>query len=79
MLNPPFAGNEALERVAAGTKVIRRNNKGWYVDLVQQSLLQWCPKCLPNYGSDGHWGDESILACERLQDNYGLKIDGRDK
>jgi hypothetical protein len=52
----------------------------------QQALLKWNPNCLPKYGADGKWGNESKSAlclfqrsnrldCTGYQDNFShLKL-----
>lgn len=76
-LRSPYANNEQLEKVYAGTEVIKEGSNGSGVCLLQQGLLQWDPSCLPVYGADGDWGNESIEACRKFQDSYNLTVDGK--
>ena len=39
----------------------------------QAALLQWDPDCLPKYGVDGDWGDESKFALSKFQRWAGIK------
>lgn len=40
----------------------------------QQALLRWDPSCLPKYGADGDWGQESKMALIKFQKAKGLYI-----
>jgi len=42
----------------------------------QSALLRWDPSCLPKYGADGFWGEESRQALVRFEKAYRHKVDG---
>ncbi len=39
-----------------------RNRTGPAVRKIQQALLRWEPDCLPRFGADGDYGDETNAA-----------------
>jgi hypothetical protein len=42
----------------------------------QLALLQWRPDCLPKWGADGHWGNESRRALVQFEREHTHKVDG---
>ena len=42
----------------------------------QQALLRWNPTCLPKYGADGDWGDESKRAVTSFQVAHRIQVTG---
>jgi len=42
----------------------------------QRALLRWNPKCLPKYGDDGQWGEESKRALVRFQTDMKIQVTG---
>ena len=42
----------------------------------QQALLRWRPDCLPRYGADGQWGNESRAALAAFERAHTHRVDG---
>jgi len=42
----------------------------------QEALLRWRPHCLPKWGADGHWGNESRRALVEFEREHTHKVDG---
>ncbi|GGB92117.1 phospholipase D-like domain-containing protein [Cellulomonas carbonis] len=64
-----FAGDPVLEAVAADTDRISRtrHRKAPAVGKLQQALLLHDPACLPRFGADGDYGDETAGAVRRFK------------
>ena len=54
---------------------LRKGDKGSYVTLAQTELLQKGYE-LPKYGADGSFGNETLAAVKKLQEENGLRPDG---
>lgn len=57
-------GHYLSEAIEKGHK----DEKPWTDKQWQEALLRWRPDCLPRFGADGQWGDESrraLIAFER--------------
>ena len=55
---------------------LRRGDSGPEVAAMQQLLLKWDPKCLPEYGADGDFGKETEDAVKAFQKAKGLPVTG---
>ena len=55
---------------------LRRGDSGPEVAAMQQLLLKWDPKCLPEYGADGDFGKETEDAVKAFQKEKGLPVTG---
>lgn len=55
---------------------LRRGDSGPEVEAMQQLLLKWDPKCLPEYGADGDFGKETEDAVKAFQKEKGLPVTG---
>ena len=55
---------------------LRRGDSGPEVAAMQQLLLKWDPKCLPEYGADGDFGKETEDAVKAFQKEKGLPATG---
>ncbi len=72
-----FAGNELLQAIAddldrpftvSSPRISRSQNRNDpAVELVQLALLSWDPECLPRFGADGDYGDETAAAVARFK------------
>lgn len=54
---------------------LRKGSKGSYVTLLQTLLMNKGYK-LPKYGADGDFGNETLEAVKRFQEDNGLTVDG---
>ena len=55
---------------------LRKGDSGPEVVAMQQLLLKWDPKCLPEYGADGDFGKETEDAVKAFQKAKGLPVTG---
>ena len=55
---------------------LRRGDSGPEVAAMQQLLLKWDPKCLPEYGVDGDFGKETEDAVKAFQKEKSLPVTG---
>jgi peptidoglycan hydrolase-like protein with peptidoglycan-binding domain len=64
LISELFAGDVLLESIVADAERISRtrNASAEAVRKVQQALLTWNPNCLPQWGADGNYGDETAAA-----------------
>jgi tyrosinase len=66
-----FAGDALLQKIADdvdATRISRTSNRsGPPVQKVQQALLIWDATCLPRFGADGKYGNESAAAVTRFK------------
>lgn len=58
------------------SKNIKKGFKGDGVRWVQWELLQHDPNCLPKYGTDGDFGNETLKAVKAFQRAHNLETDG---
>jgi peptidoglycan hydrolase-like protein with peptidoglycan-binding domain len=52
-------------------------DKGKGVTRYQMMLMAWKPNCLPVYGADGDYGNETASAVRAFQEEHGLAITGK--
>ena len=55
---------------------LKRGDSGLEVTAMQQLLLKWDPNCLPEYGADGDFGQETEDAVKAFQKEKGLPVTG---
>ena len=55
---------------------LSRGDSGPEVRAMQELLLKWNPDCLPEYGADGDFGEETERAVKAFQREMGLKETG---
>lgn len=73
------AGDGDIAPTAGSTvegNVIRKGDTGAAVEAMQRLLLRRDPGCLPKYGADGDFGDETEAAVKALQIYAGLPESG---
>lgn len=63
------------EKIALGSRIIRRGTQGADVAELQEGLMA-LGYALPKYGADGDCGDETVKAIEAFQTDQGLEVDG---
>lgn len=67
-------GRTLREQIEARRAIVHRGldtDADW-----QKALLAWDPTCLPRYGADGVWGEESRRALIRFERSNQHRIDG---
>lgn len=74
LTSPRFAGNDRLERCAAGDFDARLtlNTVGDFVALVQQALMD-LGESLPQFGADGGYGQETMAAVLDYKTRHDLR------
>lgn len=55
---------------------LRRGDMGEDVRAMQRALLVWSPDCLPKWGADGDFGEETEAALKTYQKAAGLPVTG---
>ena len=55
---------------------IERGDEGAAVIELQKLLMIWNPGCLPEYGADGDFGEETEKAVKAFQKAFNLEVDG---
>lgn len=55
---------------------LKRGDEGPAVREMQALLLKWDPRCLPEYGADGEFGEETEKAVKSFQKSQGLPVTG---
>ncbi|MBB5175039.1 peptidoglycan-binding protein [Texcoconibacillus texcoconensis] len=55
--------------------ILRHGDRGKNVEQLQEDLLT-LGENLPNYGADGHFGDETEAAVRSFQSRHNLHVDG---
>lgn len=71
----PISGGAAVV-VPAEPEGLRRGDEGSAVKKMQEALLLWDAKCLPEYGADGDFGNETEKALKAYQKEAGLPVTG---
>jgi peptidoglycan hydrolase-like protein with peptidoglycan-binding domain len=56
--------------------MLKKGSGGQAVTEFQNRLLAWDPECLPRWGADGDYGDETAAAVRRFQEELGLDPNG---
>jgi N-acetylmuramoyl-L-alanine amidase len=56
--------------------VLGEGSKGNAVTEFQKRILVWDPDALPKWGADGDYGNETITAVKRFQEEQGLDATG---
>lgn len=69
------SGSKA-EAVVAPVEGLRRGDYGTAVTAMQEAILKWCPDCLPRWGADGDFGQETEDAVKTFQEAEGLPVTG---
>ena len=72
-------GYGSVDYAAIGDTVIEglhRGDEGSAVRKMQEALLLWDAKCLPEYGADGDFGSETEKALKAYQKEAGLPVTG---
>lgn len=59
-----------------GYRTLKKGDKGADVKELQKLLLAWNSKCLPKYGADSDFGDETETAVKAFQKANNLTVDG---
>jgi len=70
-----FEGDNTLERVGAGKKILKHGCTGLQVTKIQQALIDM-GYLLPTSSVDGKFGDETEVAVKKFQTDTGLTPDG---
>lgn len=63
---PGYEIQKYIERIRASVRNL--SDRDW-----QRALLNWDGGCLPKYGADGAWGNESKYALYQFQKHQGLR------
>lgn len=58
------------------TPGLHYSDVGEDVRAMQELLLKWNPKCLPEYGADGDFGEETLAAVKAFQKEAGVEVTG---
>ena len=72
-------GYGSVDYAAIGDTVaegLRKGDEGSAVRKMQEALLLWDAKCLPEYGADGDFGSETEKALKAYQKEAGLPVTG---
>lgn len=70
----PISGGAAV--APAEPEGLRRGDEGSAVKKMQEALLIWKPDCLPEWGADGDYGEETEKAVKAYQEAAGLPVTG---
>ena len=62
--------------VAPVVQGLSRGDHGSAVTAMQEALLAWDPTCLPKWGADGDFGNETEKAVRAFQEAAGLPVTG---
>lgn len=68
--------NGAKAEAAPAVDGLSRGDYGSAVRAMQEALLRWDPDCLPEYGADGDFGEETEDAVKAFQRAAGLPVTG---
>ena len=69
-------GTEAEENEGFGYRTLRKGSEGSDVKELQRLLMKRDSNCLPQYGADGDFGEETVGAVKDFQKDMGLTVDG---
>lgn len=72
-------GYGSVDYAAIGDTVVEglhRGDEGSAVRKMQEALLIWRPDCLPEWGADGDFGEETEKAVKAYQEAAGLPVTG---
>lgn len=67
---------QSLNDVQSGSAILKKGSKGDSVTAVQKALMDKGYE-LPKYGADGGYGDETVAAVKKFQQDNGLSVDGK--
>jgi phage-related protein len=67
---------QSLNDVQSGSAVLQKGSKGESVKAVQTALMSKGYE-LPKYGADSGYGDETVAAVKKFQQDNGLNVDGK--
>jgi len=67
---------QSLNDVQSGSAILKKGSKGDSVTAVQKALMDKGYE-LPKYGADGGYGDETVEAVKKFQQDNGLSVDGK--
>ena len=70
----PISGGAVV--VPAEPEGLHRGDEGSAVKKMQEALLIWKPDCLPEWGADGDFGEETEKAVKAYQGAAGLLVTG---
>ena len=70
-------GEQLPETPATASDALRQGDTGAAVTAMQKLLLKWEPRCLPVYGADGDFGDETRAAVQAFQLAAGIEQTGK--
>lgn len=71
-----LSNGSKAEAVVAPVEGLSRGDYGTAVTAMQQALLAWRPDCLPRWGADGDFGQETEAALRAFQAEAGLPVTG---
>jgi hypothetical protein len=69
---PSVRANSGASPTPTEGEKMKKTDKGPGVKAAQEALLRWDSKCLPQFGADSDYGDETADAVGRFQKSYGL-------
>ena len=72
----PAEVNAPVGITTQGGNVLGDGSKGRAVVEFQSRILGWDPEALPKFGADGDYGNETIAAVKRFQQEQGLDASG---
>lgn len=72
----PISGGAAVVVPPVEAEGLHRGDEGSAVKKMQEALLLWDAKCLPEYGADGDFGSETEKALKAYQKEAGLPVTG---
>jgi peptidoglycan hydrolase-like protein with peptidoglycan-binding domain len=72
----PISGGEAAVTPSVEPEGLHRGDHGTAVEKVQRALLIWDAACLPEYGADGDFGEETEKALKAYQKAAELPVTG---
>lgn len=72
----PISGGAAVVVPPVEAEGLRRGDEGSAVTAMQRALLIWKPDCLPEWGADGDFGEETERAVKAFQKAVDLPVTG---